>query len=174
MRKKAWGWLKRCFLVLFIFLVVGFCLPSSLLIPVEGATTDNWDYRSYWYYPWGKSITHKGIDIFASNHTNVISPTYGLVLSTGNSINGGNFIYLLGPRWRVHYFAHLDTISTATYRLVKKGEVLGKVGNTGNAAGKEPHLHYSISTLIPYPWLYDEFAREGWLKMIYLNPEDFF
>jgi murein DD-endopeptidase MepM/ murein hydrolase activator NlpD len=174
MKTKVISRLKKSFLFLCIIVVIGFCLPSSLIIPVEGATKDNWDYRSYWYYPWGKSITHKGIDIFAPKQTNVIAPTYGIIVKVGNSTNGGNFVYLLGPDWHVHYFAHLDTISTGRYSLIKKGDILGKVGNTGNASGKESHLHYSISALIPYPWLYDEFAEQGWLKMIYLNPEDFF
>ena len=48
--------------------------------------------------------------------------------------------------------------------------MIGKVGNTGNTAGKPTHLHYSIETLFPYVWLYDSKSIEGWKKMFYLNP----
>ena len=56
--------------------------------------------------------------------------------------------------------------------LLLEGGVIGKVGNTGNAAGKPTHLHYAIQTLFPYLWLYDSQAVKGWKKMFYLNPVD--
>lgn len=174
MRKKIVGWVKKTLVILLAIVLIGYCLPSSLRIPVEGATNESWDYRTFWYYPWGKSITHKGIDIFSPKQTNIIAPTFGIIIETGYSNNGGNYIYLLGPQWHVHYFAHLDTVFTSRLSLVKRGTILGKLGNTGNAKGKEPHLHYSISTIIPYPWLYDEFAKQGWKKTIYLDPETYF
>lgn len=65
---------------------------------------------------------------------------------------GGNVSIVLGSKWRLHYYAHMLSFSTTTKRLLAKGEVVGAVGNTGNAQGKAPHLHYSIVTLIPYPW----------------------
>ena len=50
--------------------------------------------------------------------------------------------------------------------------VIGTVGNTGNAKTTPAHLHYSIVTMIPYPWRIDD-ARLGWQKMFYLNPIDY-
>ncbi|GAB6140921.1 hypothetical protein JCM14076_16500 [Methylosoma difficile] len=51
-------------IVLAVF-VLG-CLPSTqAIIPVEGATAADWHPQSFWYHPWGRSGTHKGIDIFA-------------------------------------------------------------------------------------------------------------
>ena len=55
--------------------------------------------------------------------------------------------------------------STTTKRLLAKVEVVGAVGNTGNA----PYLHYSIVTLIPYPWRWDS-LMQGWKKIFFLNP----
>jgi len=51
-------------------------------------------------------------------------------------------------------------------------EHIGTVGATGNAKGKSPHLHYSMTTIVPYPWRID-FAKQGWKKMFYLNPIDY-
>jgi murein DD-endopeptidase MepM/ murein hydrolase activator NlpD len=51
----------------------------------------------------------------------------------------------------------------------RQGERIGAVGTTGNAKGKSPHLHYSIMTLVPYPWRIDN-GKQGWKKMFYLNP----
>ena len=50
-----------------------------------------------------------------------------------------------------------------------RGESIGTVGTSGNAAGKQPHLHYVILTPIPYPWLADT-TSQGWKKMFYLDP----
>ena len=52
---------------------------------------------------------------------------------------GGNVSIVLGPKWRLHYYAHMLSSSTTTKRLLAKGEVVGAVGNTGNAQGKAPH-----------------------------------
>lgn len=57
--------------------------------------------------------------------------------------------------------------------FVKRGELIGTVGNTGNATNQPPHVHYSIFTPIPYVWNNDEFAVKGYLKMFYLNPLDY-
>jgi murein DD-endopeptidase MepM/ murein hydrolase activator NlpD len=82
---------------------------------------------------------------------------------------GGNVAIVLGPKWRFHYYAHLKDINTSTFHFVKAGSEIGTVGTTGNAAGKPPHLHYSVSSLLPLPWRIDG-AKQGWKKMFYLNP----
>lgn len=141
-------------------------------MPVEGATKTSYHAQSFWYYPWGKSVTHKGVDIFAKAGTNVFSSTNGLVLYCGNIKMGGNIVLILGPKWRLHYYAHLQSIETKTFAFVNSKKPIGKVGTTGNAAGKPAHLHYSIVTSIPYIWRIDK-DRQGWKKMFYLNPIKF-
>lgn len=163
---------KRLSIFLFVILLLGFIIPQNFVIPVENATSENWDIESFWYWPWGESITHKGVDIFSPEGTNVVSSTIGIVLTTKTTGNGGNVIYILGPKWRVHYYAHLQEISTTRFCIINKGEKIGKVGNTGNAANKPPHLHYSIETYFPYFWRWDD-DIQGWQKMFYLNPFDY-
>ena len=162
-------WSKRILGILIVLFVMGFMVPQSLDMPVSGATSADYHKDSFWYYPWGKSGTHKGIDIFASKGTTVSSSTLGVVVFTGMNGRGGNAVIVLGPKWRFHYYAHLNTIDTERFDLVRKGEVIGTVGTSGNAAGKPAHLHYTIATPIPYPWRIDD-EPQGWRKMFYLDP----
>ena len=158
--------------ILFIFaaiLALGLFLPASGAVPVENASNKDWHAHSFWAEPWGKSGVHKGIDIFSPKGARVISSSYGLVIFTGNIKMGGNVVAILGPKWRIHYYAHLNTINAKTWDLAGKGDIIGSVGDSGNAKGKPPHLHYSIFSLIPKP---AEITAEtqGWLRMFYVNP----
>ena len=72
-------------------------------------------------------------------------------------------------KWRFHYFAHLSAIYTKSFTIAKKGTIIAAVGDTGNARGKAPHLHYEIHTLIPYIWQVDT-TPQGYKKMWYINP----
>lgn len=85
---------------------------------------------------------------------------------------GGNIVVILGPKWRLHYYAHLEEVKTTSLTFVNNNSEIGTVGTSGNAAGKAPHLHYSIFTLIPYVWKIDS-EKLGWKKMFYLNPIDY-
>ena len=84
---------------------------------------------------------------------------------------GRGYFVVLGPKWRLHYYAHLDEIKTKPFAFVTQDTEIGTVGNTGNAITTPAHLHYGIGTLIPYLWRIDD-APLGWQKMFYLNPID--
>lgn len=154
-----------------VILVLGLLTSERVIIPVQKSTSKDWNSESFWYSPWGKSGVHKGIDIFAKKGTSVLSSTSGLVIFTGNLSMGGNVIGVLGPKWRVHYYAHLAKINIQTLSWVSRGDVIGTVGDTGNAAGKPAHLHYSIASLIPYPWRITT-QTQGWKKMFFMNPTE--
>lgn len=160
---------KKVLLTLFTILIIGFLLPQHFSNPVDGATSRDYNNKSFWFYPWGKSVTHKGVDIFAREGTKVNSSTEGIVLYTGKIKTGGNIVVILGSKWRIHYYAHLKTIDTSIFSWVTQNKKIGTVGTTGNAIGKTPHLHYSIITLIPYVWRIDN-DHQGWKKMFYINP----
>lgn len=144
-------------------------LPEWPKVPVAGATAADWNPAAFWHEPWGASGVHKGIDIFGAKGTPVIAPTYGLVLFRGEIALGGKVAVLLGPKLRVHYFAHLDSAQVHLGSIVRTGDVLGSVGDTGNAQGKQPHLHYAVVTIVPYPWRIDR-SSQGWKKMFFLDP----
>ncbi len=161
---------KKIALVVFaVIIAVGYVIPENLIIPVKGASTSDWNNKSFWYEPWGKSGVHKGIDIFGDKGMPLMTSSKGWVLYTGELVLGGKVVLVLGPKWRFHYYAHLDSIITSSMSLISSGDVIGTVGDSGNAKGKAPHLHYSIVTVVPYVWRID-FDSQGWKKMFYLDP----
>jgi murein DD-endopeptidase MepM/ murein hydrolase activator NlpD len=155
-----------------LILAAGLLLPQDLIIPVKGAEPKDWNPKSWWYEPWGVSRVHKGIDIFAPKRTPVLAPTYGVVIYQGEIELGGNVLFILGPKWRVHFFGHLNKSKVGFGQIVTTGQDIGEVGDTGNAQGKPPHLHYEINSLLPYPWRCDT-TTQGWKKMYILNPNDY-
>jgi murein DD-endopeptidase MepM/ murein hydrolase activator NlpD len=161
--------LKRILFSVFIFIVLGMFIPEENIIPVDGATVNDWNHDTFWYEPWGSSVVHKGIDIFGKKGTPALSSTKGVVIYAGTLNKGGNVVAILGPKWRIHYYAHLERYSVSSGNLVKAGDVFGILGDSGNARGKQPHIHYSILSLIPIPWLITT-ETQGWKKMFFLNP----
>jgi murein DD-endopeptidase MepM/ murein hydrolase activator NlpD len=91
---------------------------------------------------------HKGIDIMAPRGTPVLAVEAGTAWATTDP-KGGNVVYLDSINTRRYYYAHLDRwaailLGKSPHVDVRVGDVLGYVGNTGNAAGKPPHLHLQI------------------------------
>lgn len=130
--------------------------PTSLPVPVEGVP------RSRLVDTWGAARsggrTHEGIDIFAPRGTAVLSTTRGIVVNKDWNRLGGRVVTVLGPGSWYHYYAHLeDWAEPSRGDWVEAGTVLGYVGNSGNAEGTSPHLHYGIydtgEARNPYPLL---------------------
>ncbi|MGH1485772.1 MAG: M23 family metallopeptidase [Cellvibrionaceae bacterium] len=164
---------KRIVIVVCLIIIGGFLLPEPRVIPVVGATKNDWNKDTFWFEPWGSSGTHKGIDIFSDNGRPVIASTHLLILYTGTFTKGGKVVVGLGPKWRIHYFAHFASLSVNGGTWANAGQILGSVGDTGNAIGKPPHLHYSLVTLLPYPWRIDG-DSQGYKKAFYLDPSHYF
>jgi murein DD-endopeptidase MepM/ murein hydrolase activator NlpD len=161
--------LRRFAFIVAALLIAVLLIPERAVIPVAGASARDWNPRSFWFAPWGRSGVHKGIDIFAPRGRPVVAATAGVVLFRGEIADGGTVIAVLGPKWRVHYYAHLDTLAPDARGWVSTGTPLGTVGDSGNARGKPPHLHYSVLSLLPLPWRYTP-GIQGWRRMFYLDP----
>jgi peptidoglycan LD-endopeptidase LytH len=159
---------KKRKIILLIFMAF-LLLPEFAQIPVQGATAKDWNAQSFWYEPWGKSGVHKGIDIFGKKGTPILSTTYGVVVFKGDLPLGGRVVLALGPRWRLHYYAHLESEVVFIGKPLLIGTKIGALGDSGNAKGKPAHLHYSIVTLVPYVWHMDS-STQGWKKMFFLDP----
>lgn len=133
-------------------------LPLQLGIPVEGVTARQ--IQDTWGAARSEGRTHQGVDIFAKRGTPVLSSTVGIVSQIGTNNLGGKVVWVLGPNLSRHYYAHLDNYAEniAEGDWVDVGEVIGYVGNTGNAQSTPPHLHYGIylsgqGAVNPYPYL---------------------
>ena len=164
--------MRRGLLAVVVIMMAGLVLPEARGIPVQGADRGDWHPDTFWYFPWGRSGVHKGVDIFASKGTPVLASSGGLVLFRGEFSRGGKVVLTLGPKWRLHYYAHLDQLADSGHWLWA-GEAVGTVGDSGNAAGKPAHLHYSLVSLLPVVWKADG-EPQGWKKMFYLDPTQHF
>ncbi len=132
-------------------------LPNPILVARPPRLADSWGAAR----PGRRR--HEGIDIFAPKGTPVVSTTRGIVTRVGMNRLGGRIVGVLGPGLEWHYYAHLDRFGTFHEGdIVQAGDVLGYVGNTGNARTTPSHLHYGIyrgGAQNPYRRLTEDKAR---------------
>ena len=148
--------------------------PTALPVPVEGVRTRA--LRDTWGGARSEGRKHEGIDIFAKRGTPVLSSTEGIVAQVGTNRLGGLVVWVTGPGGQRHYYAHLDRYSDVEAGMrIEAGRVLGYVGNTGNAKGTPPHLHYGIyetgGAINPYPLLRAEPAAAATVKAASANQQ---
>lgn len=107
----------------------------------------------------GGKRKHKGIDIFAPKGTAIVAVADGIVSYIGEQPKGGNCLWLTTENGAAFYYAHLDRWAPGLYEgmEVRSGDLLGYVGNTGNAKTTPPHLHFGVNQddemVNPYPIL---------------------
>lgn len=117
---------------------------SSLTFPVAGNKSrikDKWGARRA-----GGIRKHKGIDIHARKGTPVVAITDGVIVDRDHTPIGGKTLWLRSSNndWKA-YYAHLDKQLVKEGQTVRKGQVIGTVGNTGNARTTPSHLHFGVS-----------------------------
>ena len=120
----------------------------DLEIPVEGIAPDQLtqsfdDMR-------GSARRHQAIDILAPRNTPVKAVEDGVVARLFSSKAGGITIYQFDPTERYcYYYAHLERYAEGLREgaKVRKGQVIGYVGTSGNAAKDTPHLHFAVFRL---------------------------
>jgi peptidoglycan LD-endopeptidase LytH len=149
----AWPWIKNA---LYVAELLAEELPMSLPMPVQGVSIRT--VRDTFGAPRPGDRKHQGTDIFAPRGTPVVSTTRGIVSRLGQNSLGGTVVWVLGPGGDRHYYAHLDRIAAIrTGQRVEAGDILGAVGDTGNARDTPPHLHYGIyrigGAINPFPLL---------------------
>jgi len=138
--------------------------PSGpkLLVPVEGIKaaqlSDNFDQ------PRGTERHHEALDIMAPTGTKVLAVADGKVVKLFNSKPGGLTVYQFDPTEKyAYYYAHLDRYAEGLVEgaVVKRGDLIGYVGATGNANPAAPHLHFAVVELTP---------EKQWWKGTPINP----
>ena len=135
---------------------------GKLLIPVEGIKaaqlSDTYDQ------PRGSERHHEALDIMAPKGAKVFAVADGKVAKLFNSKPGGLTIYQFDPTDKfAYYYAHLDRYAENLKegQALKRGDLIGYVGSTGNADPAAPHLHFAVFELTP--------AKQWW-KGRPLNP----
>lgn len=120
-----------------------YAVSKSLVFPVSGKKSF---IGSFWgAVRDGGKRKHEGIDIFALKGTPVVAICDGIIVSRGNTPRGGKVLWLQSTTHPMTaYYAHLDHQKVKSGQFVRKGQVIGTVGNTGNARYTPAHLHFGI------------------------------
>jgi lipoprotein-anchoring transpeptidase ErfK/SrfK len=135
---------------------------GALLVPVQGVTAQQ--LSDTFYERRGGNRPHEALDILAPRGTPVLAVDDGRIVKLFNSVPGGLTIYQFDPSENLaYYYAHLEGYATgvAEKKQVKRGDVIGYVGATGNANPATPHLHFAIFELGP---------EKRWWKGTAINP----
>ena len=133
----------------------------ALTMPVDDVDRD--DLRDTFAHARGRR-THEALDIMAPRHTPVRAVEDGRIARLFSSNAGGLTIYMFDPSETFcYYYAHLDRYAAGLKEgdRVRRGQVIGYVGSTGNAAENAPHLHFAIFRLN---------AKREWSKGDPINP----
>lgn len=128
----------------------------SLFFPVA-------DKKAYIGSVWGDARdggqrSHEGVDIFAPKRTPAVAAADGFITGVREGGIGGKTVWLRPNGQNVTlYYAHLDEQWVQEGQAVKKGDTVGLVGNTGNAAHTPSHLHFGVygsgGALNPFPFV---------------------
>lgn len=136
-------------------------LARSLAVPVEGVLAA--DLRDT-YAEARAGRRHEAIDIAAPTGTKVFAVGDGKLVKLFKSLPGGLTVYQFDPQGRfAYYYAHLDRYADGLREgmTLRRCDLLGYVGTSGNAAANAPHLHFAVFRLGP--------LRQWW-KGDALNP----
>ncbi len=124
--------------------------PGSLLIPVQGVQAGQ--LNDTYTQSRGAGRSHDAIDIAAARGTPVLAVDDGRVAKLFTSVPGGLTVYQFDRQEKIaYYYAHLDAYASGVLegKQLKRGELVGYVGSTGNASPDGPHLHFAVFVLGP-------------------------
>lgn len=119
--------------------------PQHLLIPVAGV---KWPELRDSFNDKRGERTHNALDIMAARGTPVLSVDHGTLLKLHSSVPGGLTVYAADPsRQFIYLYGHLDSFSPVLQegQQLRRGDTIGFVGSTGNAAAAGPHLHFAVA-----------------------------
>ncbi|MBW3591588.1 MAG: M23 family metallopeptidase, partial [Actinobacteria bacterium] len=115
---------------------------SGLYCPVDGPVS----FTDTFGAPRSGGRSHQGVDMFAARGTPVAAITDGTITRRSSSTLGGLYIYFKGSNGTEYFYTHLQGFSDAPVGgQIKGGTHIGYVGNTGNARGTPPHVHFEVA-----------------------------
>ena len=115
-------------------------------------------FTDTWGAPRSGGRTHQGTDIFGRMGGEVYAITGGRVEWTNTGATSGLFLSLRGDDGHRYWYMHLSSFVAGAGQRVKAGQLIARNGNTGNAAGMTPHIHFEYhpgggGAVNPYPLL---------------------
>lgn len=124
----------------------------TLLVPIEGADAERWKGS---FAETHSGHLHEAVDVLAPRNTPIRAVDDGRVAKLFESKAGGLTVYQVDPSQRfIYYYAHLERYADVHEDdAVRRGEVIGYVGTSGNAPPDTPHLHFAIFRVTdPHRW----------------------
>lgn len=117
---------------------------AALVMPVAGVRLN--ELEDSFGDPRAGGRRHMGIDIFAPRWTEAVAATDGSLTAIGNGARSGRSLWLIGNDGRAFFYAHLEQWAKGAFdgMRVRAGQVIGYVGNSGNASGSPTHLHFEV------------------------------
>ena len=129
---------------------------SGYVFPVLGEVSFTDDYGA----PRAGTGWHQGNDVFGPRGTPLLAVADGTLSKVGVNTLGGNRLWLTDDAGNAFYYAHLSAYAPAAVEgaRVTAGQVIGFLGNTGQAITTPPHLHFEVhpgggDSVNPYPYL---------------------
>ncbi|MBD2210788.1 M23 family metallopeptidase [Calothrix sp. FACHB-156] len=120
--------------------------------PLSAATTVALPYGWQINPNSGEVFFHSGIDLAAAIGTPVEAIAPGVVAFAREQGSYGKLVIINHSGGLQSRYAHLDSIKVTAGQQVKKGDVLGTVGTTGQPAAKQPHLHFEVRSSSSLGW----------------------
>jgi murein DD-endopeptidase MepM/ murein hydrolase activator NlpD len=119
---------------------------GGFICPVAGSVS----FINDWGFPRSGGRSHKGTDMFAPRGTPLVAVLDGVATAGSNRL-GGTTVHLRTAGGLRFYYAHLEAVAAGIGKgtPVSRGTVIGYVGDSGNARGGSPHLHFGITTNQP-------------------------
>lgn len=118
----------------------------------------------------GGDRSHEGLDIMAPEGAPIISPTEAVVTGTGTGGSSGKYVRTANPGGETFVYMHLSEILVRSGDELDEGDIIGYVGNTGNASGGPPHLHFEVregrTATDPFPRITREFSLEDKIEFL--------
>jgi len=145
----------------------------GFVFPVEGPV----EFIDSWGYPrmmgTASAHWHQGTDVFAPRGTPLLAAESGTLARIGTASLGGLKLWVVGDSGTHYYYAHLSAFAPGIHdgMRVNAGDVVGAVGDTGNARGTPPHLHFEVhpdgaGPVNPYPLLRATYGSQPMVQIV--------
>lgn len=130
------------------------------IVPVRGWVTSGYGYRISPFT--SRREFHKGVDIYTKLGAPILAPADGIVIASSRDSSYGNYIKIRHLPGIITRYAHNQVNLVRKGQQVRRGEIIGKVGNTGRSTG--PHLHYEViikrKAVNPMIYIIDQYAQK--------------